>query len=536
VKTFHLYLLSLLSGLLLAFAWFPLGWVPLLFIGFVPLLLIEKQLSDSAESHHSLTLIGCCCLAFFTWNLLTTWWIKNASYSGVALAIGCNTLLMTTVFLLFHRIKKQIGEKWKYVIFCSFWMTWEFFHLRWDLSWPWLTLGNAFANTPRLIQWYEYTGVFGGSLWVLMTNCIVASCFTKTARMFSFRPNIKKIIGMISLVLAPVIASCIILNFQDSALKAKGVDVVVIQPNIDPYKEKFTVPVEKQVAQMLKLAGEKVDSNTAYVIFPETALPQEIWETEWVKDKSIVQLNTFLKRHPNLKIIIGASTSKFYEPDEERSSTARKFTEENAYYDVYNTALQLDTSGNIQVYHKSKLVPGVEKLPFPFLLKSLNHLTLDLGGTTGSLGVQEDRAVFISNDSILRAAPVICYESIYGEYVCGYIKNGADFIAILTNDGWWGDTPGYKQHLKYASLRAIETRRWVVRSANTGISCFITPEGEIQQATDWWVPAAIKGEIHKSNTLTFYTKHGDYIARTAMSLSLLLIIYSGLIRFKIVKK
>ncbi len=541
MKTYQLYLLALLSGLLLTFAWFPHGFVPLIFIGFVPLLIVEREITAAPEKHSILKLFFCSYLAFFCWNVLTTWWVKNASFGGAALAILCNSLLMSIVFLFFHKVKKRIGEKWQYLIFCSFWFSWEYFHLQWDLSWPWLTLGNAFADTPNWIQWYEYTGVFGGGLWILMANCIIVSCFVKVSNRYKFQFDKKKMIGFAALILVPILFSYLILslintNFETIIPEKKFYDVVAVQPNIDPYNEKFTGSPEDQLKKMLSLASEKVDSNTAYVLFPETALPQNVEEGQWYRDSCIRMLTSFLKPYPQLKIIIGASTSKTYGSNEEISATARKYSNADLYYDYYNTVLQLDKTGIIQVYHKSKLVPGVEKLPFPFIFKYLGDAAIDLGGTSGSLGVQEERSVLTSPDQQLKAAPVVCYESIYGEYVGEYIKNGANFIAIITNDGWWGDTPGYKQHVKYGALRAIETRRWIARSANTGISCFINPKGEIQQATNWWVPAVIKGKIEMNTTLTFYTRWGDYIAKAAIYLSLLLIIYSWLIRFRIVKK
>lgn len=541
VKTYQLYLLALLSGLLLTFAWFPHGFIPLIFIGFVPLLLLEQEIYANPGKYHVLTLFCCCYLTFFSWNVLTTWWVKNASLGGAALAILCNALLMSTVFLLFHKVKKRIGENWGYVIFCSFWFAWEYFHLYWDLSWPWLTLGNVFADTTSWIQWYEYTGVFGGGLWILAANCIIASFFIRTNATYKFRVSKKKIIGLLLLLILPIGISYLILGALNRELRTvipekRLYDVVIVQPNIDPYNEKFSSSSVEQLRKMLDLAEEKIDSSTAYLVFPETALPEEVWEHEFEKNECIHLLNAFIQHYPHLKIITGASTAKLYAPNEKLSSTARKFTQSEGYYDNYNTALQLDKTGIIQVYHKSKLVPGVEKLPFPFIFKYLGDAAIDLGGTSGSLGVQEERSVLVSPDQQLKAAPVICYESIYGEYVGEYISKGANFIAIITNDGWWGDTPGYKQHLKYGTLRAIETRRWITRSANTGISCFISPQGEIQQATSWWVPAVIKGKIEMKSELTFYTRHGDYIARMAMYISFLLIIYSWLIRFGIVKK
>ena len=287
---------------------------------------------------------------------------------------------------------------------------------------------------------------------------------------------------------------------------------------------------------MLQLAAEKTDSTTEYIILPETALIGDIWEDELEQSGSVITIRKFLAQFPKLKIIIGASTAKAFKPGEELSETARKFYNADAYYDAYNTAFQLDNSPTIQKYHKSKLVPGVEQMPFQFVFKYFEQFALEMGGTSGSLGVQSTRSVFTSDNSPVKFAPVICYESVYGEYVGDYVKNGANAIAVITNDGWWGNTPGHIQHLKLSKLRAIENRRWVVRSANTGVSCFIDPYGEVSQATEYWVPASVSGTIWLNNTLTFYTRFGDFIGRVAMFLAFLLIIYSWLIRFRIIKK
>jgi apolipoprotein N-acyltransferase len=530
LKKYQLLLLSLLSGLLFTLGWFPAGIFPFLFIAFVPLLFVEEHFYNHQQILKPRLLFLFVYLAFFLWNILTTWWVKNASLGGAAMAIFCNALLMAIPFMLFHRTKKRIGVKWAYVLFICFWLSFEFIHSNWELSWSWLTLGNALADVPGIIQWYEYTGVFGGSLWILFLNVFVFELL-KSIR-DKERPVFVKYAALIAgTIIFPISASYFISALSGEGFNKGGISVVVVQPNIDPYNEKFDAPFEGQLQKMLELASQKVDESTEYVIFPETALTEEMWEDQMERSGSIQMLRIFLQKYPKLKIVVGASTAKVYMKGEELSETARKFTNEDAYYDSYNTALQVDHTG-LQVYHKSKLVPGVEQMPFPFIFKHLESVAIDLGGTTGSLGKQDERTVFVSDDNSMRTAPVVCYESVYGEYVGEYIKNGANFISIITNDGWWGDTPGYKQHLKYGRLRAIETRRWIVRSANTGISCFISPSGNIQQATPYWEPAVISQRIQLNNELTFYTRYGDYIARAALCISVALLLYSLLLRFR----
>jgi len=140
---------------------------------------------------------------------------------------------------------------------------------------------------------------------------------------------------------------------------------------------------------------------------------------------------------------------------------------------IFDVAYKINKTG-IDTYFKSKLVIGVEHVPYRNVLKPiLGELMIKLGG--GQMGThvtQKERSVFTSATQV-KAAPIVCYESIYGEFCTGYARNKADFLAVISNDAWWGDTQGYKQLLAYTQLRAIENRRSIVRSANTGVSCII---------------------------------------------------------------
>lgn len=137
----------------------------------------------------------------------------------------------------------------------------------------------------------------------------------------------------------------------------------------------------------------------------------------------------------------------------------------------------------------------------------------------------KDREVLFNKDSI-GVATAICYESVFGEYVSRYINNGANIIFIITNDGWWGNTAGHKQHYLYAKLRAIENRKSIARSANTGTSCFINQRGDISQATEWEKDAVINQTIYANDIITFYDRNGDYIGRTAIWVAVFLFLLS----------
>ena len=273
------------------------------------------------------------------------------------------------------------------------------------------------------------------------------------------------------------------------------------------------------IDEMVKLS-DTMDFD--YIVGPETAINDNIWENSLYSSNSINRLDSFAKKHTKSTFIIGATTKYLYE-NGKPSVTSRDYGKDNLRYDYYNTALQVNEN-KIDIYHKSMLVIGVEMFPYPKYLSFLTEMAIELGGTSGSYGTQPQRVAFTNNNNKAKVAPVICYESIYGEFVTGYIKKGANVIFVVTNDGWWGDTPGYKQHLSFSKLRAIETRRSIARSANTGISCFINQRGDIINPTKYWVKTAIKGEINLNDKVTFYVKNGDFIGRISSFVAMLLLL------------
>jgi apolipoprotein N-acyltransferase len=304
--------------------------------------------------------------------------------------------------------------------------------------------------------------------------------------------------------------------------------MVVLQPNIDPYEEKFGgMEMDRQMDILLRLADSLVTGETDFIVAPETFINDNIREITMYENPQILRIYQFLMdKNPKAEFIVGITYYKVYYDQSELTPTANELPGSGFWYDSYNAAIQVDRSLEPQVYKKSKLVVGVEKMPYTQYLKFLEKLTLRLGGTFRSHATQAYPSNLYSRNDGMGIAPVICYESVFGEYVGKYIKEDADYIFVITNDGWWGDTPGYRQHFSFSRLRAIETRRSVARSANTGISALINQKGEILQRTEYWVPDVIKGEINANDKLTFYTRHGDYIARTAYFFSLLTLLYT----------
>jgi apolipoprotein N-acyltransferase len=504
--------LAAISGVLLWVSWPTSPLTLLIFSAWVPLFMLE------ARSKRLLPFWGWTYLTLLIWNVATTWWVGNTPVpiSGV-LANVLNALIMTVPWIGFWKAKRRFGLLPGYAALVAYWLTFEYIHLNWELSWPWLTLGNAFAGVPGWVQWYEWTGTSGGTLWVLLVNMLVYEAIK------SQEPPVKRFKGLALALGAPAILSGLLYAYRHhmSSVPDQGPNVVVVQPNIDPYNEKFEAGTEAaQLAQLIALSESAVDSNTDVVIWPETALPFEVNEPQFWQVPSLKPLHAFLARYPRIKLLTGLAGFR-YLPRDTTTMAMRYDSATGRNYEEYNSALQTDSSRAITFYHKGKLVPGAEIMPYRWLFGFLDKYSLDLGGTSGTYGRGMERVVFPPTQSGYRIGPIICYESIYSAYVTGYVRNGANLLAIITNDGWWGNTQGYKQHQQYARLRAIETRRWVARSANTGISCFIDPLGKVYQPQPWNTKAVIKMNLPPETTKTLYVQLGDWISILALIWTLL---------------
>ncbi len=514
--------LATLSGIILALG-FPVSpLTPLMFIGFVPLLMVENEIFQFREEPSKWEVYKYAYHAFVVWNMLTTYWVNNTAFIAGFLAIFLNSMFMAIPFMLFHQSKKVLGLKFAFPAFVAFWLTFEYLHLRQELSWPWLTLGNSFAQYPSWIQWYEYTGVFGGSLWILLANFLLY----KIAQQFFVAKDGFNKMGLVkvsALILLPIIISVVwYFNYEE---RGEQVEVVVVQPNFEPHHEKFRIGGKETIEKCIALAEKAVTENTEYVVLPETVIGRidvrKPGEMVRVRD-----LARFVDQYPKLKLITGFSAFKILKPGEEHTKFTRtqvRKGRDTMFWESYNIAAQVKSgSAEVPIYYKSVLVPGAEFTPYRKIFWWAEPIVDKLGGSLAGFGSQPERSVFSGDGKAV--GPVICYESVYGEYCTDYVRKGADALFIVTNDGWWDNTAGHKQHLKFSSLRAIETRRAIARSANTGISGFISQRGEIYNTSIYGEDDAINDTIYFNKSRTFYTKWGDLIGRIALFLAALFLV------------
>ncbi|MCB9202482.1 MAG: apolipoprotein N-acyltransferase [Flavobacteriales bacterium] len=527
--------LSVLSGVLFGLSWPTYGFPLLIFIAFVPLLLIEQHIIINKEKYSYLKVFSYSYLSFFIWNLIVIHWLyfakrPDGSYAVEALIfpVLANSLLMSITFLCYHFVKKSAGSYFGLVFLPCVWIAFETFHLDWECTFPWLNLGNVFADYHKWIQWYEFTGVFGGSLWIILVNILIFYNY-RAYQASRKRIYIKRLVTYTSLfIIIPISISLIQYNTYEE--KGEKIEVVVVQPELDPYTEKYTKSSKDITAELLQLADNKITENTKYVVAPETAFPGtgSLLYDSRESNYLINMIRDWLSSKKN-KDLAFVSGTEFHSVFSENNKPNRESVFYNPYTRNYeehfNSAVEVTKNDTLEVYHKSKLVVGVEKIPFAGLFSEyFAGLAKIFDGTMHSLGTQKEREVFENGG--IKVAPIICYESIYGEFVTDYVKKGAQALFIMTNDSWWEDSQGYKQLLVYAKLRAIESRRSIARSANSGVSCFINQKGDILEHLDFMEQGSLRGEIQLNNEKTVYTKYGDYISRILMFLLGIILAYA----------
>ena len=504
------------SVVLLSGGWLSLSGLTLP-VALVPLLWLSASCEASRRGWRQM--LGWAVLTFALWNAATVWWIWYATPVGPVAATLASTTLNTLAFMLFHTVSKKAPKTLAYTTLVAAWLATEYWYTVGEFSWPWLILGNGFSHDVWAVQWYEYTGVFGGSLWVLVCNILFFEAWQA-------RLNVRRWVAAGAALLLPMALSLGI--FWSWKQPDEGTArVSIVQPNVDCY-DKFHADAERQERNIADLLTQ-VPADAQFIFLPETALPGYYWEPAVEGDFIGELVDTLRRRIPGALLVTGANTMRYY-PTGAQTRTARPLFGQQGYYDIYNSALGLDSAARRQVHHKGRLVIGVEKTPMPWLFEWLEFLVIDLGGTLGQIGVGPHGTVFAHDG--MRTGPAICYEGLYGDFYGDFVRRGAQFMAIISNDGWWGDTPGYRHLFTISRLRAIEHRRAIARAANTGRSGFISARGDVGATLGWQERGVLTADLPLDSRLTFYTRYGDYIGRIAEYVLLLSVLYYAAYRIK----
>jgi apolipoprotein N-acyltransferase len=543
-------LLYLITGLCFGLAFPPFNFYLLIFAGFVLLL----RIIESCKNYKELLLRVYITLIFF--ELIATSWVglsgMRESADRFLIAGGVFVIFFHPVYILipvviFYFISNNIKSK-KFpdinlLFFPFIWVTFEYLQTLTEVTFPWLFAGNAFTTTLEKIQYIDYTGVYGVSFWVCVLSVLV---FYLYENLKSSPENIfaelrkKKNVALLIAILLIYILPNIYTKLSSSQNKYTNasdekISVSIIQPNIGAWV-KWGANQKNLIgdyASMIKEAAAK-KQGIKMIVLPETAIPfylfYSVYDDLFESFKSACDSS-------NTTVLTGIMDMKLYENQSLAKVDSKKFSSRGQYYDTYNSAVLLEKGKDktsYQKYNKIKLVTGSERMPYQEKLPFLKDL-IRWGVGLSSYQLGEDTTIFLL-DNKYKFNTAICFESVFPRFFSKFVEKGAQFSVIITNDAWWGKLFGTYQHNQFAILRAIENRRWIVRCANTGISCFIDPYGNMYDETPINEKAIFTGDIGIRNDKTFYTENGDVFSLICFYLSTGFFIAGIIVKFSSKKK
>jgi apolipoprotein N-acyltransferase len=528
--------LALLTGAGLGFSFPPFQAGTLAAFSFVPFfILFEKNKTYRGALKYSY-------ITFFVLGIITSYWIgayniaKQAylAITGTALLVLVPIIFCISSILWFFLIR-QFGFKKSIFFFPFILVGTEYLLTLTNLLFPWQILGYSQTYDLQVIQFISFTGVHGISFWLLWINVLIYFLYSKLVSREWHVGSVRTLLIIILIAfiyLIPKFYGNIVLDDQRNKYndENKRIRVGLVQPNIDPY-EKWIGNVEKQLKVFQKLTDDAANDKSALVIWPETAVPAYIL----LPDNDAI-LKTIRQKVDSLKInLLTGITDWIYYEDIATAPKSSKWQEDGRRYDIYNSAMLLQPNNVwVQKYVKIKLVPFAERLPWAEELSFLNLDAIRWNFGAAGFGIGKDTTVFkfcSANSDTVKFSTMICYESLFPEFVAEFVRRGAQFLVVITNDSWWGNTSGVYQHEQYDILRAVENRRWVVRCANGGISCFIDPVGKTHNRLKFGVEAAVVKNITPQSELTFYSKHKDFIGKICVVLSVALLFTGGIKKY-----
>jgi apolipoprotein N-acyltransferase len=530
--------LSLFGGCLLglSFVMYPnLHLEFLAWIGFVPILLglkVEEKFGAYFRKAY---------FAMLCFTLVSVWWVALSTPLGGFLMYFMQSLFNTVPLIIFFFVRKAFG--WRVALWSLpvIWTTWEWRYLDMDISFGWITIGNSQANLYWLIQYADLFGVWGISFWILIFNVLITEAVEKalhevqneTANVippgsflsspFGFR-FIKKIgIIVLAMLAFPVLYSAyrLLSSEEDSG---RSILVANIQPNIDPFSKWANENRLSILQKHLDYSDRALaTSRPDLVVWPETAIPYFIL---FQRGLPFQLLDSSVKRW-QVPLLTGFSDATYYTDPSQRQVGAKYDKSVEQFYDTFNAAMLVTPDGkDPQVYHKSELVPFAERVPYMEYFSFLASWTFSVGGTSSwGRGQEIKNFTFTTRTGTeVTVCGLICYESIYPDLVAQFVQNGATLLTVITNDGWFSKSYGPYQHAAFARLRCIETRRAMVRCANTGVSLFIDKMGRSYGEVPWWEAHTPTFTVKLHDEITFYVAHPDWFAKLCGILTLSLIV------------
>jgi len=520
--------LGLTSGILIGLSFPPIPLPYLIFIGLVPYFFALQQREGLAEINR---------LTYFTaffFNIITLYWVGGwLPNSDPFLMIAGTTLFFfnPVVFLipstLYYFAKKVFNKNVALLLLPFFWAAYEYAYSITDFKFPWLTFGNGLPYFTSYIQIAEIIGVYGLTLLIIYSNVFIYRAIKVYIKSKKF--DKVSISFAIVILLVPIIYG----NYKIGSYTEpqKVIRVGLIQPNLDPNEKWKAGSLKEQLNLYLDLSTKAISSGAELLIWPETALPVYLLAGRYPNE--VNRLHQFVDTN-HVPILTGMPDATFYRDSSVAPEDAKPLSNGKTMYTSYNSILLFSpNSKDVQKYGKIKLVPFGEKVPLVDVLPFLGDwIKWEVGLSGWNTG--RDTTVFITEVAgrNVKIGGIICIESIYPDFTSVFVKKGAEFIAVVTNDSWYGDSSGPYQHKEISVIRAVENKRAVVRAANGGISCLIDPLGRTIADTKMYTRTFLVVDVPLERELTFYTEHPLLIPLLVSLVSIAIILLALFVKIR----
>ena len=469
--------LAVVSGIMIGASYPPLKLGVIVYLAFIPLIEIVTSARPGKAA----------CLAFLAglisntialywlaFNSGATFWVVFLSLVGAVIYLSAQWSILASVVAWFHsRTGKGL------LMFPFLWVTMEYFQSFGLLAFPWISLATTQADYLAPIQLVEFTGIYGMTFWIILLNTQLYRLLTSPAPLL---PRLR-IWTAVVLVLPWIYGYGRMLSFPAQSSNEVELSIAVVQPNMGPH-EKWDRSKRQWVFEVLdSLYVEAAQKGVDMVVWPESAVP------------------TYLRRNPFRRKFIQNRVEEFGVP---LFTGALDFDRKDGFLKHYNSIFMFNVDGSLESYYKIHLVPLAEYNPLDAQVSLTENLSF------GHYNPGTRYTDFFLKES--QFAGVICYESSFPRLVHRLVSQGARFLVVVVNDGWFGNTSEPYQHVALSRLRAVEHRMPVLRSANTGISVHVDKAGRFKSKLDLDERGIIYAGFSPSDGLTFYGRFGNLFA------------------------
>jgi len=495
---------ALVSGVLVTLCLPVVSWWWLSFVALVPILIaVQKYRPERRESFRAGFLLGAACYFSMLW-----WIVKLIPSADVTIPwLMTPALILLVVYLALYPafLLLILGPvtRWRFVPILlsapSLWALFELARSRGELAFPWGSLGYTLTYVPSLTQLASVGGLVGLSFLIVAVNVLVSGVFVvrhAAGRTLCLLAAAGVVAGMWSY------GETTIANFERAA--APKIEVAVVQPNVDlalKWKPEFK---DSTFHLIDRLTQEAADGGADITFFPETSAPVYI---DNPRNALYRQHLISLAERTGRPFFIGFLDYRYDGPA--------------GAVNIYNSSGLFTPDGRIVKYDKTHLLPFGEALPLAWKYRWLQKI--DFGQANFEPGTRTEPI----DAGAIEFTPLICFESVF-PYLCRRgVLEGSELFVNITNDGWFSDTPGPYQHAEMAVMRSVEFRRYLVRSANTGISFVVDPVGRVVARLGLFEEGILYAKVAPRTDLTVYARYGDWPLGAA---SVLLVLVALLVR------